>query len=124
KAGGYHILGDIAGHVSRAAIDLRRVFAGERAATVPCNPTVGVDNNFSPGQASIAQWATGNEAPGWINKDTSVGVEQIRRDNRPDNVLNDLCANIFLADFGGVLSRNHNGVNTLRFTVGVFNSHL
>src|SRR2546430_105911 len=51
---GDDVLRDPASHVSRAAIDLARIFSEKRPAAVTTHSTVGIDNDFTTGQASIA----------------------------------------------------------------------
>src|SRR5687768_13075 len=71
-----HILGDITCHIRRAAVDLRRVLAAERAAAVTRHASVGVDDNLATRQSSVALWSTHYEATGRVHKDTRVFVNQ------------------------------------------------
>lgn len=55
-------LGDPASSVSRRAIDLGEVLAGEGATTVGTPATIGVDDDFTASQAGITLRTTDNEA--------------------------------------------------------------
>ena len=86
------VLGNIADGVSGRAVNLRRVFAAERAATVPGNPTVGVHDNLAAGQTGIAHRATDHEAAGRVDEELGVLVDQFGRNDRPDHFLNHVLA--------------------------------
>ena len=53
QSGGDDILGDVAGHVGRRAVDLGRIFAGERAAAVGGHAAIGIDDDLAAGHAGI-----------------------------------------------------------------------
>ena len=55
RAGGHQVLGDVAHHVGRGAVHLRRVLAREAAAAVAGDAAVGVHDDLAPGQAGVAQ---------------------------------------------------------------------
>ena len=57
QAGRDDVLGDPARGVRGGAVDLRRVLAGERAATVAGHAAVGVDDDLAAGQAGVAHRA-------------------------------------------------------------------
>ena len=78
QAGSDDVLGDIAGDVCGGAIDLRRILAGESAASVTAHAAVAVDDNLAAGQSGVAHWTTDDEAPGGIDVVLGVFVEKIR----------------------------------------------
>ena len=47
EPGGHDVLGDVARHVARRAVDLRRILAGEGAAAVRARAAVGVDDDLA-----------------------------------------------------------------------------
>ena len=59
---GDDVLGDVAGHVARRAVDLRGVLARERAAAVTAAAAVGVDDDLAAGQAGVALRSADDEA--------------------------------------------------------------
>src|SRR5205823_2186184 len=63
----HDILRHMPGHISRAAIDFRRVLAAECAAAMPAPAAVAIDDDLAAGQAAIAVWAADDEITGWIN---------------------------------------------------------
>src|SRR5438093_6049786 len=86
QPGRHHVLGDVTRRVGARAIDLRRVFAGERAAAVAGDPAVRIHNYFSTGQTSVAHWAADIKATGGIDKIFRPGVEHRSRHHRFDYV--------------------------------------
>src|SRR5256712_7864139 len=62
EAGSHDVLGDVAGHVASRTIHLRRILAGERAATMAAVSAVSVDDNLATGQSRVAHWTAANEA--------------------------------------------------------------
>src|SRR6185436_11357239 len=54
QAGGHDVLGDVARHVRRRAVHLRRVLAREGAAAVAPHAAVGVDDDLAPGETAVA----------------------------------------------------------------------
>ncbi len=82
QAGSNHVLGDVAGHVAGRAIDLRRIFAGERAAAVTAHAAVGIDDDFASGEAGIAVRTADDEAAGGIDVELGVGIHHVGRASR------------------------------------------
>ena len=70
QAGRDDVLRHVAGHVGRAAIDLRRVLAAERAAAVPAPAAVGIDDDLAPGQAAVAVRPADDELARRVDVDT------------------------------------------------------
>src|SRR5690606_16535012 len=66
QAGGDHVLGDVARGVGGGTVDLGRVLAGERAATVAGPAAVGVDDDLAAGQAAVAHRAADHELAGRV----------------------------------------------------------
>ena len=67
QAGGDDVLGDVAGHVGGAAVDLGRVLAAEGAAAVPAPAAVGVDDDLAARQAAVAVRAADDELAGRVD---------------------------------------------------------
>ena len=124
KTGGDNVLGDVARHVRGRAIDLRRIFAGERAATVRRIAAVGVDDDLATGQTGIALRTTGNESTGRIDVILRVVVQQIAGNSVSDNVFANLSAQLFVFNFRRVLRRDDDGVNAKRPAVAILNRDL
>src|SRR5579859_1668558 len=61
------VLGDVARRISRRAIDLGRILAGEGAAAMRGRAAIGVDNDLAAGQAGIAVGTTDVELAGRID---------------------------------------------------------
>ena len=101
KAGGHDVLGDVARHVGRRAVDLCRILAAEGAAAVTAHAAVGVDDDLAAGQAGVAHGAADHKAAGGVDVVLGVLVEQLRGENGLDDVLEDVGAQLF----GGDVSR-------------------
>ena len=71
------------------AIDLGRIFAAERAAAVAAHAAVGVDDDLAAGEAGVAHRSADHEASRGIDVVLGVGIEQIGRDGRLNDVLQD-----------------------------------
>src|SRR5947208_4202758 len=71
QAGCDNILCDPPAHVSCAAIYLRRVFSGERSATVPSHSAIGIANDLTPRYTCIT-FGTADHEP-------ASGVDQVGR---------------------------------------------
>ena len=90
ETGGDHVLGDVAGGVRGAAVDLRRILAAERAATVTRHPAVGVDDDLPAGQTAVAHRPADHEPARRIHEQVAaelLGVEQVIGHLGLDDVL-------------------------------------
>ena len=72
EAGGHNILGDAAGHVGAAAVHLGPILAGQRAAAVGGQPSIGVHHQFAAGQAGVRLDPTQYKAAGGIDENLRV----------------------------------------------------
>ena len=72
NAGCDHVFGDVARIVCRAAVNLCRVLAAERAAAVTGKAAVGVNNDLSAGQTRVADGAADDESAGGIDKNLGI----------------------------------------------------
>ena len=79
QSGGHDVLGDVPGHVGRAAVDLGGVLAAEGPAAVPGPAAVGVDDDLPPGQAAVAVRAAHHEPAGGVDVVGDLAVAQARR---------------------------------------------
>ncbi len=97
QSGGDDVLGDVPGHVGGAAVDLGRVLAAEGPAAVPAPAAVGVDDDLAARQAAVAVRTADHEAPGRVDVVGDLAVDQLRRQQRLDDLLDDELANLFVA---------------------------
>src|SRR5579883_3347686 len=111
QAGGDHVLRDVAHSVSSGAVYFGRIFAAESAAAVTGHAAVGIDDNLAPGQASIAHGAASHETPGGVDEEFGLAIEQVFGNNRLNDVLNDIVADLFLGHVVGVLGRDHHRID-------------
>src|SRR5450755_1269145 len=81
ETGSHDVLRDPAAHVSGAAINLRRIFAGERATTVTAHPAVSVHDNLAPGQTRVTLRPADDETARGVDEKFRLLREQTRGQN-------------------------------------------
>ena len=106
EAGGHDVLGDVAAHVSGAAVNLRGVFSGKRPAAVPAHAAVGVDDDFPSGETGVALGTADHEASGRVDEKFRRGVEEILRDNLADHVGDEEAPDLVIFYIFRVLGRD------------------
>ena len=99
EAGGDDVAGDVAGVVGRGTVDLGGVFAAEGATTVRTDATIGVDDDFTAGDAGVARGAADDEAAGGIDVQGGVGREETGggedlTDDLADGLVDDLLGDV------------------------------
>src|SRR5208282_5875408 len=119
QAGGHDVLGDVARHVCGGTIHLGRVLAAERAASVTPHATVSVYDDLASGQAGIAHGAADHEASCGVDVVLGVLIEQVGGNHSLDDVLQDVGAQLVVADSLGMLSGNDHRIHALHFTLRV-----
>src|SRR3546814_13861879 len=77
----------IARGVSGRTVDLRRILAGERAATMTRPAAVGVDDDLAPGQTAIADRAADHAVAARVAVELVLLVDPLRRQHRLAAVL-------------------------------------
>ena len=92
ETGGDDVLRDVARGVRGRAVDLRRILARERTATVRRSAPVGVDDDLAAGQAGVAHRAADHELAGRIDVDEVLLaparlVDELVREDRAQHVL-------------------------------------
>ena len=91
---------------------------------MPSVSAVGIDDDLAPGQPAVAHGAAHHKAAGRIDEIPGLIVEQLRRHDRPDHVLQKVAANLFQRGLRVVLSGNHDGIDPNRPVAVVFHRHL
>ena len=123
--GGDDVLRRVAHRVRRGAVDLRRVLARERAATVAGHAAVGVDDDLAAGQAAVGVRAAELEAAGRVDEHLEVVVGELRGEQRLDHVLDEVGLQQRVdVDAGRVLGRDEHGRQPLGHAVLVLDRHL
>jgi len=129
---GDDIFGNIAGHIAGGAVHLGGVFSAEGAAAVAASSAVGIDDDFSAGQAAIPFGAADFKSSGRVDMKDGVVVNQFFGQNGQDDFFNDFFAGLvghligfFVHDGGIVLGAADDGMNAFWFFVfAVFDSDL
>src|SRR5690554_2952484 len=117
QASGHDVLGYVRPSEGARPVTLRGVFAGEGAATVAAIAAVGVYDDFTAGQATVANRAADYELAGWVDVELGVFVQQFRRQRVFDDQLHHRFFQVFLGDVRVVLGRQHHGVDAHHFAV-------
>ena len=123
NAGCDHVFGDVARIVCRAAVNLCRVLAAERAAAVTGKAAVGVNNDLSAGQTRVADGAADDESAGGIDKNLGI-PEQLRRNDGIDHIRDHILADLLARHIGVVLGRYDDRVHTHCLAVLILHGHL
>ena len=87
KSGRDDVLRHVPRRVGGRTVDLGRVLAAERAATVPRHAAVGVDDDLAAGQAASACGPPSAKSTGRVHVDLGVLVDHVGRHNGVDNLL-------------------------------------
>ena len=107
------------------AVDLCRVLARERAATVAGHAAVGVDDDLAAGEPAVGVRTAELEDAGRVDEDLEVVVGELRRQRRPDDVLDERGPDLTVdADAGIVLRGDDHVHQPLRDAVFVLDAHL
>src|SRR5581483_12490229 len=67
QAGGDDVLGHVTARIRRRTVHFGWVLAGERTATVPGEPTIGIHDDLPTGQASITHRPADDEPAGRVD---------------------------------------------------------
>ncbi|CDB87766.1 putative uncharacterized protein PY07799 [Firmicutes bacterium CAG:170] len=113
EAGCDDVLGDVARHIGRAAVNLGRVLAGEGAAAVGRVAAVGIDDDLAAGQAGVADGAADDKAAGRVDEEARVRIEQAGGQIRLDDLFDHGLAQIGDGNVGGMLRGDDDGVDAL-----------
>src|SRR5208337_5690056 len=89
------------------------------AATVTAHAAVGVHDDLAAGESGVAHGPADHEASRGIDVIVRVFVEQVSRDHRLDDVLQNPGAQFVVADRLGVLGGDHDRVHALNFAVRI-----
>ncbi len=65
---------------------------------------ISINDNFTSGQPGIAHGAACDKTTSGVNKKLGVAIEQMSGNNRLDDMIDDILANLLLGDIVGMLS--------------------
>ena len=103
EAGGDNVLGNISTHVGGASVDFGGVFSTEGAAPVTTRPAVGIDDDFTTGETTIALGSPDDEATGRINEKFCAPIEHLFRENFTDEFFDNELLDLAMGDVFTVL---------------------
>ena len=81
--------------------------------------TVGVDDDLAPGQAAVALWAADDEPSGRVDQEAHIAFDQLLGQHRLDDFLDDRLGQGAVIDVGGMLGREHDGIDRVRLAVDI-----
>src|SRR5699024_2190964 len=112
--------------VGRGPVNCGRILSRERATAVPGHSSVGVDDDLTPGETSIANRSTDHKGSRWVHDELCIGIIQAKIfQHRFDYVCSEIVVQLVLRDVCNVLRRHHNGFHTLWYVIFVIaNGHL
>ena len=118
------ILGDVARHISGAAIDLGRILAREGATAVTSHSSVGVHDDLPPGKAAVSLGASHHETTRGVDMKNRALVEIICGDDSPDNAINHGFSKLAVLHVRGVLCRDDHALNSHGPSLAILDRHL
>ena len=119
KAAAHDALGDMSRHIRGRTVNFRGILAGKASAAVPAHAAVSVDNKFSACEPGIAARTADNEAPGRINKELCIVIDQFSRDRVADNELLNIGTQLTDVNVRAVLARNDHRIYAARLVCPV-----
>jgi hypothetical protein len=127
QTGRDNVFGHITGRVSRGAVYLGRILAGERAAAVPGEPAVSVHDDLPAGQPGIAHRSADHEPPGGVDEQVlrqpGLVVEACGQ-LRQHDVFPQIGPDLLRGDVLGVLDGDQHLLHPDRHPVPVADGHL
>ncbi len=107
-----HVLRNPAHGVCGRTVDLRRVFAAERAAAVAARAAVGVDDDLASGQTGVAHWPADDEGACRVDEELSLTADEFGAlEHRPNDLALDVGVQLGLRDLPFVLRGEHDGLD-------------
>jgi len=124
KAGSDDVLCDVTGHIACASIDFGGVFSAETAAAMTTSAAVSIDDDFPSCQAAIGVRAAIDEPACRVYVVNDFFVDELFRKNGQYDFFDDLFFQVRVFDRWVVLSRDDDGVDSLRFSIFIFHGYL
>ena len=118
-----NILRDVTAVISRAAVNLCRVLTAERTAAVTRKSSVGIDDNFSACKTCVTDGTADYKSTCRIDENLCILIELLGND-RLDNILDDILANLTERYSLVVLGRNYDSINALSDAVIILDGNL
>ena len=112
QTGSNEVLRNIARHIGGAAVNLRRVLAGEGTSAVSGVAAVGVYDDLTAGQAGVAHRTADDESSGRVDIKLGVRVDQMRRQGGPDDLVDNGLTQVMDLNVLVVLRGDDDGVDT------------
>mmetsp|Transcript_17676 Transcript_17676/g.38620 ORF Transcript_17676/g.38620 Transcript_17676/m.38620 type:complete len:388 (-) Transcript_17676:221-1384(-) len=113
ESSGHQGFSDPATRVCRGSVDLGGVLSRKGPAPVSSPASVGVDNDFSTGQAGVSVGSSNDESSRGVEVVDRVFVEVFFGNDRLHDVLHEVAGNLFLGHVLRVLTGNDDRVHPL-----------
>src|SRR2546421_9124698 len=85
---------------------------------------IGIDDNFAASQTCIGHGTASDKATSGINKNLCCTIKQMFRNNRFNDMINHILADLLTINIVSMLCGNENGIYAYRNSLLVLNSHL
>jgi len=118
------VLGNVASHVSSAAIDLGWVLAAESATAVTAPTAVGIDDDLTTGQAAVTVRTANDELAGGVDVVLDLALDEVLWQFWLDDLFDHVVLDLFLRDRRTVLRRDNHRVDANRLLAIVFDGDL
>ena len=124
KAGLNDVLRNVSCRIGCTTVNLCGVLTGECAAAVARVTAVGVNNDLTTGETCIALRTANYETAGGVNVDVNLAIDKLLRNNRKNNLVNNVLTDGCAVDLRRVLGGNNDSIYTAGNTVNVLNGYL
>ena len=119
ETGGNNILRDVAAGISCTPVNLGWVFSGKSSAAMTRHAAVGINNNLSAGQATIADGTANNEVTGRINKVLGSAVKPVFWQHGFDDFFHDRFLKVLKGNIRRMLGRQYDRINGNGIAIGI-----
>src|SRR5581483_7231961 len=99
----HQVFRDVARRVCRASVYFGRIFATERPTTVARHSAIGINDDLATGESSVAHRAADDKPPGWVHQEARPVIQHLFRNDRSDDLLDDLSLDLIVIDVRRVL---------------------
>ena len=120
----HQMFGDISSRIRRTAIHFAGIFARKRTAAVRTASAIGIDHDFSPGEAGVAMGTANDKAPRRVDQILGLFNFNPLAQNGFQRMMNHRRMQFRLADVFRVLGRYHYFVDRYRPVFIVGHGHL
>ena len=124
QTSGNNVFRDVTGCIGCGTVNFRRILTRECTAAVTRHAAVGINDDFTTCQSTVAHWTADYETTGWVDEELGRSSQPFSRQYRLDDLFHNGFLQRFLIDVFRVLSRQNNRINTDDFAVVILEGNL